>query len=95
MLRPTDIPDLSPSPATPTDADDADAVDDAADARPAPDQLLALQLYARGYSAEQIAGLVTQPPACVATLLAHAARALGAPDVARAVRAARRRSLIV
>ena len=59
-----------------------------------PAQRLALQLHARGYSAAQIARLVDQPAAGVATVLALASSRLGAADVPGGVRAARRRGLI-
>ena len=60
-----------------------------------PDQLLALQLYARGYTVEQIGGAVGQPAAGVRTLLALVAQRLGVSDPVRAVREARRRGLIM
>jgi hypothetical protein len=59
-----------------------------------PDQLRALQLRARGYSDAQIAPLVEQSPDGVAALLALAVAALGVPDIAGAIREARRRGLI-
>jgi hypothetical protein len=62
---------------------------------PTSQQLLALQLHARGYSAEQIGRLVNQPPAGVAALLARAAEHLGAPDVQSAVSTALHLTLIV
>ena len=60
-----------------------------------PEQLLAIQLYARGYTPEQIGRAVGQPAAAVPTLLDLIARRLGAPDAVRAVREARRRGLIM
>ena len=60
-----------------------------------PEQLLAIQLYARGYTDEQIGAAVGQPPGAVATLLALIARRLGVADSVRAVREARRRGLIM
>jgi hypothetical protein len=61
------------------------------------DVLLALQLRACGYTDAQIASLMRQPshsPAGIATLLTQAARRLGAPNIDRAIREAKRRGLI-
>ena len=60
-----------------------------------PVQLLALQLYARGYSVAQIGPLVGQPPAGVSKLLVLAAACLGASDEGGAIGEATRRGLIV
>ena len=60
-----------------------------------PAQLLALQLRARGYSDARIAPLVEQSLLGVVALLALAVAALDAPDLAGAVREAKRRGLIV
>jgi hypothetical protein len=57
--------------------------------------LLALQLRARGYADAQIAPLVEQTPGGVSALLTIAVERLGAPDLPRAIREARRRGLIV
>ena len=65
------------------------------DRRLHPSALLALQLYARGHSVEQIARLVEQTPGGAATLLGLAALGLGAGDVSAAIAVARRRGLIV
>ena len=60
-----------------------------------PEQLLALQLLARGYPPEQIGPLVDQTPNGVRVLLDEARRRLGAADLAGAVREATRQRLIV
>ena len=60
-----------------------------------PEELLALQLLARGYAAEQIGPLVGQTPSGARFLLDAARRSLGAADLRGAVREARARGLIV
>jgi hypothetical protein len=60
-----------------------------------PEQLLALQLAARGYTPEQIGPLVDQTPNGARVLLDEARRRLGAADLAGAVREATRQRLIV
>jgi hypothetical protein len=57
------------------------------------DELLALQLRARGYTAEHIALVYGWPPDEVERLLDSACEKLGAPYPAAAVAAARRRGL--
>ena len=60
-----------------------------------PEQLLALQLAARGATPEQIGPLVGQTPNGARVLLDEARRRLGAADLAGAVREATRQRLIV
>ena len=62
---------------------------------PSPEQLLALQLAARGATPEQIGPLVGQTPNGARVLLDEARRRLGAADLAGAVREATRQRLIV
>ena len=59
-----------------------------------PQELVALQLYARGYTLNVLAQALDQPQGIVATLLGMAALGLGARDVDEAVCEAKRRGLI-
>jgi hypothetical protein len=60
-----------------------------------PEQLLALQLAARGYSMAQISPLVEQAPEAIPMLLEFATAALGRRTLVGAIFEARRRGLIV